>query len=162
MSVQFPVSDEEWPLYDAIWWSMCGYHQSDSPSDKNIPAFDFLETLADEEFPYISGEPGWTISRYFLFEKGLPVDFSLPPWRWSEGETLELKRLQDQGAQELFGVDHCDVTPRYRTYSSEVFWRAVRESLLAFGGQHPERWHEIEEGFRRFTELGSFPGRLSD
>lgn len=151
---------EEESLYDVVAYAIWGLSESCNPNKELV--YGFLEDLADEEFSYVSGEPGWTISRYFLFEEGLPVDFSLPPWRWTEDEVLDLKKLQDQGVQEMFGVDHCDVIPRHRIYSSEVFWRAVRESLLAFGGQHPERWPEIEEGFRRFTELGAFPGRLID
>jgi hypothetical protein len=160
ISGEMKCTPEEESLYDVVAYAIWGLSESCNPNKELV--YGFLEDLADEEFPQVSGEPGWTISRYFLFEKGLPVDFSLPPWRWTEDEILDLKKLQDQGVQELFGIDHCDVIPRHRVYSIEVFWRAVRESLLAFGDQHPERWPEIEEGFRRFTELGAFPGRLSD
>ena len=160
ISSDIQCAPEEESLYDVVAYAIWGLSESCNPN-KEL-AYGFLEDLADEEFPYVSGEPGWTISRYSLFDNGLPTDFSLPPWRWTEIEILGLKKMQDQGMQELFWVDHCDVTPRERIYSREVFWRAVRESLLAFGVQHPERWAEIEEGFRRFTELGSFPGRLSD
>lgn len=157
MSVKFAVSDEEWPLFDAIWWCMCGYHQSDSPADKFVSPIHFLEYLADEEFPWVSGEPGWTIIRLTLAT--YKARFSENPF--DDAFVAILDSWKESGASTAYFIDHRDVTPKERIYSSAVFWRAVRESLLAFGVQHPERWPEIEEGFRQFTELGSFPGRLS-
>lgn len=156
ISSDIQCKPEEDSLYDVVAYAIWGL--SDSCSPNKLLVYGFLEDLADEEFSYVSGEPGWMISKYFLFEKGVPVDFSLPPWRWSVDEIIDLKKLQDQGVKELFGVNHSGVTPSERIYSSEVFWRAVRKSLLDFAVQHPERQPEVEEGFRRFTELGEFPG----
>lgn len=158
ISSSIQCTPEEESLYDVLAYAIWGLGESCNPN--NLLVYGFLQDLADEEFPYISGEPGWTISRYFLFKDGLPVDFSRQPWRWTEDEIFDLKEKQSQGVQELFGVDNSDVVPRERIYSSKVFWRAVRESLLAFGAQYPDRWPEIEEGFRQFPELGFFPGRL--
>lgn len=156
ISGEMKCTPEEESLYDVVAYAIWGLSESCNPNKELV--YGFLEDIADEKFPWVSGEPGWSIIRLTLAT--YKDRFSEKPFDYAFVATLD--SWKESGASTAYFIDHSDVKPRERVYSSEVFWRAVRESLLAFGGQHPERWPEIEEGFRRFTELGSFPGRLSD
>ena len=152
ISSDIQCKPEEDSLYDVVAYAIWGL--SDSCSPNKLLVYGFLEDLADEEFSYVSGEPGWSIIRLTLAT--FKNRFSENPF--DDKFVDRLNTWRENGESTAYFIDHCDVTPRESIYSSEVFWRAVRKSLLAFAAQHPERQPEVEEGFRRFTELGAFPG----
>jgi len=149
MSADLEIVQGEESLYDVVAygiWCLDGVAFKGCES-----AYAFLDELYSEQ-PDVGGDPGWTIERIELgegFEKSRP---------YLNGQPLEdLKELQRRGEKEAFWIENIDAEPSLCTYSSEAFWRAVRKSLLAYGRDNPKRQPEVEEAFRRYSQLGSLP-----
>lgn len=141
-------ADELNSLYDVVGFAICGL--SDGCNQANRLAYSFLDELfEDNNHPYISGEPGWSIIRVNLlnFEDKYSDSLFL-------GKSLEsLSALKNAGENEAYCIDDLNSSQRETIVNNQTFWLAVRNSLIAFRQLHPGREDEIDEGFRRYAEF---------
>lgn len=142
--------DELNSLYDVIGYAIWGLLDS-SNQTKNL-AYSFLDELfADDNCPYISGEPGWSIVRVDL--SNFESKYSHDPF---VGNSLNsLLALKSAGEKEAYWVDDSNSSQRETVVDSRTFWLAVRNSLIAFGQQHPDKQNEVDEGVRRYYKFFS-------